>query len=187
MVLPPDQSGAHPHLLISAGKDGTIYLVDRDNMGRFNTTNRNVQTLANIFPFGTPLPGNYSSPVYYNGAVYFGPVADVVQMFRLSNGLLTTSPTSTSPQSYAYPGGSLAISANGDTNGILWAVRRDATGAGTLHAYDAANIATELYNSNQAGSRDQLDAGAKFSVPLVVNGKVFVATEGRFTVFGLMQ
>ena len=108
-------------------------------------------------------------------------------MFRLTNGLLTVSPTSTTPQSYAYPGGSLAISANSDLNGILWAVRRDSAGAGTLHAYDASNIATELYNSNQAGTRDQLDAAAKFSVPLVVNGKVFVATEGRFTVFGLLK
>jgi chitodextrinase len=188
MVLLPDQPGAHPHLLISAGKNGTIYLVDRDNMGRYDsTTNRNVQTLENIFPFGTPLPGNYSSPVYYNGAVYFGPVADVLQMFKLNNGLLGASPTSATSQMYAYPGGSLAISANGNTDGILWAIRKDSSGGGTLHAYDATSIATELYNSGQAGTRDQLDAAAKFSVPLVVNGKVFVATEGRFTVFGLLQ
>jgi hypothetical protein len=100
---------------------------------------------------------------------------------------LVTSPTSTTPQAYAYPGGSLSISANGNDDGILWAIRKNGTGAGTLHAYDASNIATELYNSDQAGTRDQLDAAAKFSVPLVVNGKVFVATEGRFTVFGLLQ
>jgi uncharacterized repeat protein (TIGR01451 family) len=186
MILLPDQPGAHPHLLVSAGKNGTIYVVDRDNMGHYNTTDRNVQTLDNIFPFGTPLPGNYSSPVYFNGAVYFGPVADVVQMFKLTNGLLSTAPTSTTPQTFAYPGGALSTSANGTSNGILWAIQKNGTGGGTLHAYDASNIAFELYNSDQAGTRDQLDAAAKFSVPLVVNGKVFVATEGRFTVFGLL-
>jgi hypothetical protein len=188
LILLPDQPGAHPHLLISAGKNGSIYLVDRDNMGHYNaSTNTNVQTLANIFPFGTPLPGNYSSPVYFNGSVYFGPVADTVQAFQLSNGLLSTAPTSRTAISYAYPGGALAISANGTSNGILWAVEKRSTAAGALHAYDARNLAVELYNSDQApAGRDALDAAAKFSIPLVVNGKVFVASEGRLTVFGLL-
>jgi hypothetical protein len=186
MILLPDQTGAHPHLLVSAGKNGTIHVVDRDNMGHYNNPDRNVQTLVNVFPFGTPLPGNYSSPVYYNGTVYFAPVADVVQAFRLTNGLLSTAPTSTTPQAYAYPGGALAISASGSTNGILWAVRKNGSAAGTLHAYDASNLAFELYNSNQAGTRDTLDAAAKFSIPLVVNGKVYVASEGRLTIYGLL-
>ena len=186
MVLLPDQPGAHPRMLISAGKNGSIHLVDRDNMSGYHPTDQNVQTLDNIFPFGQPLPGNYSSPVYFNGAVYFGPVADVLQMFKLTDGRLSTSPTSTTPQAYAYPGGSLAISANGTADGILWAIRKNGANPGTLHAYDASNIATEFYNSDQAGTRDKLDAAAKFSVPLVVNGKVFVATEGRFVVFGLL-
>jgi chitodextrinase len=188
LVLLPDQPGAHPHLLVGAGKNGTIYLVDRDSLGHYNTSsNTNVQTLQNIFPFGTPLPGNYNSPVYFNGSVYFGPVADNVQAFRLSNGLLSTSPTSRTVVSYAYPGGALAISANGNTNGILWAVEKRGLSPGTLHAYDAGNLANELYNSDQAvGARDVLDSAAKFSIPLVVNGKVFVASEGRLTVYGLL-
>jgi chitodextrinase len=186
MILLPDQPGAHPHLLVSAGKNGTIYVVDRDNMSHFHGTDQNVQTLNNIFPFGTPLPGNYSSPVYFNGAVYFGPVSDVVQMFKVSNGLLTTSPTSTTPQAFAYPGGALAISANGTQDGILWAVQKNGSNPGTLHAYDASNVAFELYNSDQAGTRDRLDVAAKFSIPLVMNGKVFVASEGKLTVYGLL-
>jgi hypothetical protein len=125
--------------------------------------------------------------VYYNGAVYFGPVADVVQMFKLTSGLLSTSPSSTTPQAFAYPGGALAISANGTTEGILWAVRKSGgSSSGTLHAYDAANLAFELYNSDQAGSRDTLDVAAKFSIPLVMNGKVFVASEGRLTIYSLL-
>jgi len=186
MILLPDQLGAHPNLLVSAGKDGTIYVVDRDNMGGYHPTNQNVQTLPNIFPFGAPLPGNYSSPVYYNGTVYFAPVADIVQAFRLTNGLLSTAPTSTTAQSYAYPGGALAISANGNSNGILWAVRKNGAADGTVHAYDAADLTVELYNSSQAGTRDTLDAAAKFSLPLIVNGRVYVATEGRLTIYGLL-
>jgi hypothetical protein len=186
MILLPDQPGAHPHLLVSAGKNGSIYLVDRDNMTHFHTADQNPQTLVNIFPFGTPLPGNYSSPVYYNGAVYFGPVADVLQVFKLNNGLLTTAPTSTSPEAYPYPGGALAISANGNTNGILWAVYRNGTANGALRAYDASNLNFELYNSDQAGTRDTLDIAAKFAIPLVVNGKVFVASNSKLTVYGLL-
>ena len=187
MILLPDQTGAvHPHILVSSGKDGSVTVVDRDTMGGFANPDRNVQTLANIFPFGTPLPGNYSSPVYFNGAVYFAPVADVVQMFRLSNGLLPTAATSTTAQVFGYPGAALSVSANGSANGILWAVRKNGQAPGTLHAYDAGNVAIELYNSDQAGTRDALDVAAKFSIPTVVNGHVYVATESSFTIFGLL-
>ena len=187
MILLPDQTGAvHPHILVSSGKDGSITVVDRDNMGGFANPDRNVQTLANIFPFGTPLPGNYSSPVYYNGSVYFAPVADVVQMFRLSNGLLPAFATSSTAQVFDYPGAALAVSANATTNGILWAIRKKGAAAGALHAYDAGNLAIELYNSDQAGTRDTLDVAAKFSLPLVINGHVYVASESKFTIYGLL-
>ncbi len=195
-LLLPDQPGAHPHLMISAGKDNAMYLVDRDNMGHYNASNDSqiVQSLVNIFPFGTPEPGNYSAAVYFNGTVYFSPIADTIQAFRLTNGLLSVSPTSRSSQNYAYPGGSMAVSANGSANGILWAVQRnataiddqDASAPGVLHAYDANDLSVELYNSDQAGTRDTLPAAAKFSVPLVANGKVFVATVNSLTVYGLL-
>jgi hypothetical protein len=190
VILLPDQTGAHPRLLIGAGKNATVYVVDRDNMGGFNPGNNSqaVQTLPNIFPKGTlPVPGNYSAPVYFNGSVYFGPVADTLQAFRLTNGLLSTAPTSRSSVTYAFPGGTLAISANGAADGILWSIQRTgASAAGVLRAYDPANLANELYNSNQAASRDTLDIATKFSVPLVANGKVFVGSVGQLTVYGLL-
>jgi hypothetical protein len=187
MILLPDQPGAHPHLLVSAGKNGSIYLVDRDNMTGYHSTDTNVQTIPDIFPFGTPLPGNYSSPAYFNGTVYFAPVADSLQAFKLNNGVLTTTPTSTSPQTYSYPGGAISVSANGTANGILWAVQKNGAASGVLRAYDASNLANELYNSEQAGLRDSIAApAAKFSIPVVVNGKVFVATESSLVVFGLL-
>jgi hypothetical protein len=190
VLLLPDQSGAHPHEMLSAGKDGSIYVVDRDNMGHYNPTDNSqiVQSLMNVFIGGSgDTTGNFSSPVYFNGSVYFSAVSDQVTAFQLSNGLLTTSPTSQSATSFGYPGGTLAISANGNSNGILWAVQRNGSAAtGTLHAYDASNLANELYNSNQAGSRDTLGIGTKFSIPLVANGKVFVTSATRLTVFGLL-
>jgi len=78
------------------------------------------------------------------------------------------------------------VSANGSSNGILWAVRKNGAGAGTLHAYDAANLAIELYNSDQAGTRDTLDVAAKFSILTVINGHVYVASESKFTIYGLL-
>ncbi|HEY2434211.1 MAG TPA: LamG-like jellyroll fold domain-containing protein [Vicinamibacterales bacterium] len=189
ITLLPDQSGTHPHLLVSAGKNGTIDVIDRDNMGHYHAADDSqiVQSLANIFPFGTPEPGNYSAPIYYNGVVYFSPVSDNLQAFALTNGRLSTSPTSRASEIFAYPGGTLAVSAAGNVNGILWAIERRGTASGALHAYDASNLGNELYHSDQAGSRDVLDEAVKFSAPLVANGRVYVASATRLTIYGLFQ
>jgi hypothetical protein len=196
-LLLPDQAGSHPHVALTAGKNGTIYVLDRDNLGHFNSANDNqiLQSLVNIFPGGTFTTGNFKSPVYFNGHVYFSADADNLKAFAVTNGLLSTSPTSQTSLVAGYPGATLAISANGSINGILWAVQRintDQTGQGTvapgiLHAYDAANLAIELYNSNQAaGGRDAMDFAAKWAAPLIANGKVFVASNGQLTIYGLL-
>jgi len=190
VILLPDQPGANPRLLISSGKNATVYVVDRDDLGGFNSNNNShaVQTLPNIFPNGTqPVSGNFSAPVTFNGSVYFAPQQDTLQAFGLTNGLLSNAPTSRSSENYGDRGGTLAISANGTTNGILWSIQRNGPSApGVLRAYDPANLANELYNSGQIGSRDILDIATKFSVPLVVNGKVFVGSLGQLTVYGLL-
>jgi hypothetical protein len=118
--------------------------------------------------------------------VYFGPVADVVQQFTFANGLLPAFPTSSTPQIFAYPGAAMSVSASGTNNGIVWAIQKSGTSPGTLHAFSAGNLSNELYNSNQAGSRDTLDVAAKFSLPLVINGKVYVVSESHMTIFGLL-
>ena len=189
VLLLPDQSGAHPHEMISAGKGGTVYLVDRDNMGHYNaSSDQIVQELVNIFPnYSGQEGGNFSSPVYWNGSVYFAPVTGTVQAFSLTNGLLSTSPTSQTSQTYNGRGGTMQISANGSSNGILWTLQTNGSGVpGTLHAYDATNLSKELYNSDQAGTRDALDEWDKFSVPVVANGEVFVAGTSQLTIFGLL-
>jgi hypothetical protein len=192
VMLVDQASGPYPHLLISAGKTGTIYVINRDNMGHYNPSNDNqiVQTL--FLANGGPELGNFSTPVYFNGYVYFGAVNDYVKAFRLSNGLLSTAPTSQSSVVYPCRGASFAISANGSANGILWAIQNlsdpnnNATTPGVLFAYDATNLANELYNSNQAGSRDTMDFPAKFSIPLVANGKVFIAGQTKLVAYGLL-
>ncbi|MGB0091240.1 MAG: fibronectin type III domain-containing protein, partial [Solirubrobacteraceae bacterium] len=189
VLLLPDQSGAHPHEMVSAGKNGTVYLVDRDNMGGYHSGgDQIVQSLTNIFPNNLGIEGgNFSSPVYWNGSVYFAPVAGPVQAFGLSNSLLTTTPTSETAQTYNGRGGTMAISANGASNGILWTLQTGGAGApGTLHAYDATDLTKELYNSTQAGTRDTLDEWDKFSVPVVANGEVFVTSTSQLTIYGLL-
>ena len=197
VILLPDQSGTHPHEVLTAGKGGTIYLVNRDSMGGVGNGNDNqiVQSLINVFPTGGgDETGNYSTPVYYNGSVYYAPVQGQVMAFSLTNGLLSTSPTSKSPETYngdtpsfAARGGELALSANGNSNGILWGLQSNGDSLpGTLHAYDPSNLAHEYWNSDQAGTRDQLDPWLKFTIPLVANGRVYVVSSGHLTAFGLL-
>ena len=189
VLLLPDQSGAHPHEMVSAGKNGSVYLVDRDNMGGYHSgSDQIVQSLTNIFANDLGQEGgNFSSPVYWNGSVYFAPVAGPVQAFALSNGLLTTTPTSKTAQTYNGRGGTMAISANGSNNGILWTLQTSGAGApGTLHAYNATDLTKELYNSNQAGTRDTLDEWDKFSTPVIANGEVLVTSVSQLTIYGLL-
>jgi hypothetical protein len=131
--------------------------------------------------------------------VYFGPISDNIQAFQLANGRLSTSAISRSPEMYKYPGATMAISANGSSNGLLWAIQRNgdcgvqltcsSATSGVLRAYDAGssgNTLIQVYSSDQMGTRDSLDFATKFSVPLVANGKVFVTSMTRLTVYGLL-
>jgi len=187
-VLLLDQPGPTPHLLITAGKGGTIYVINRDNMGHFQpgSDNQIIQSLPGVLPNGSLDQGNFSAPAFFSTYVYFAAVNDALKAFQLSSGLLSAIPTSQSSATYQNRGGSFAISANDSTDGILWAMQDNNPGNGVLHAYDASDLANELYNSSQAGSRDALDVASKFNIPLVANGKVFVASNGQLTAFGLL-
>jgi hypothetical protein len=183
LTLLPDQPGPVPHLAVSAGKSGKIYLLDRDNMGKFQTGSDSqiVQSIAGALGYAAN-DNEYSTASYWQGNVYFIGNGDVVKQFQLSNGLLSTRPVAVGTQVYGYPGANTSISANGASNGILWSIGP----AGVLHAYDASNVAHELYNSNQAGSRDQFGSAVRFSVPTVINGKVYVGGYSQLAVFGLL-
>jgi fibronectin type 3 domain-containing protein len=196
VMLLPDQPGAHPHLAITAGKSGTLYVVDRDNMGHFNSNNDNqvVQAIPDLFPNGTFITGNEKAPILWNNRLFFSAVSDKIKSFTLSNGVMSTSPSSQSSFVANYPGATLALSSNGASGGILWAVQRidaDPSGAGVkapgvLHAFDANNLGVELYSSAQNSSRDTLDFASKAAVPVVANGKVYVASLSQLTIYGLV-
>ncbi|MGB9433256.1 MAG: hypothetical protein WBQ89_13520 [Candidatus Acidiferrum sp.] len=184
MVLPDltDSSGNTWHLAVGAGKDTHMYVVDRDLMGKFNTdTDSAIYQQIN----GGLSGGVYSMPAYFNNTVYFGAVGDSLKAFSIVNAKLGASAASKSATSYAYPGASPSISANGTTNGIVWTVQNASTGV--LHAYDATNLASELYNSNQAANNRDQFSGNKFITPMIANGKVYVGTPNSVVVFGLLQ
>jgi outer membrane protein assembly factor BamB len=182
-LLLPDQvmaDGTVKHLAVGAGKDNKIYVVDRDSMGKFNPNfNTNWQTLI-----GTLAGGVWGSAAYYNGVVYYGGMGDSLKSLPITNAQLATTAATHSATTFPYPGATPAISANGTANGIVWALENGTIGA--LHAYDASNLGRELYNSNQAGSRDQWGPGNKFITPMIAAGKVFVGTQTGVAVFGLL-
>jgi len=187
--LLPDQPTTPPQLAGVSGKSQSIYLINRNDMGGYNPNNDSqiVQELDNMFLNGSgDDSGNWIPPVYFNGNIYFSPVNDNVQIFSLTNGLLSTSPISRSAESYYFPGGGMAISANGSNNGILWVVELVPSAPGVLHAYSPTNLANEFYNSNQAGTRDTMDLTVKFTIPAVANGKVFVGANSSLVVYGLL-
>jgi outer membrane protein assembly factor BamB len=184
MLLPDltDAGNVVRHLMVGAGKDGNIYVVDRDSMGKFSATGNNIwQQLSGVVPSGI-----YSTPAYFNGAVYFGDVGATLKAFTITNARLSSSPTSQSATQFAYPGTLPAVSANGSSNGIVWT--HENTAPAVLHAYDAANLTHELYNSNQAANgRDHFGTGNKFIAPTIADGKVFVGTTTGVAVFGLLH
>jgi len=184
MLLPDlvDAAGNVRHLLIGAGKDGNIYVVDRDSMGKFNpSANAIWQQLSGVLQSGI-----WSTPAYFNGTVYYGAQYAPLKAFTFSNAKLLATPQSQSPSQFGYPGTAPSVSANGAANAIVWA--NENGDPAVLHAYDAGNLADELYNSNQAANgRDHFGAGNKYITPTVADGKVFVGTTSGVAVFGLLH
>jgi hypothetical protein len=184
MLLPDltDADGTTRHLAVGAGKSGALYVVNRDAMGKFSATGNNIwQELP-----GALAGGIWSTPAWFDGTLYYGPVGRGVLAFTARSARFSSTPASQSASSFRYPGTAPAISANGTANAILWA--HENSDPAVLHAYDARNLARELYNSSQAaGGRDHFGAGNKFITPTIVAGKVFVGTQSGVAVFGLLH
>jgi hypothetical protein len=187
IVLLPDvkdSTGATRHLLVGGGKDQNLYIADRDNLGKFNAGGSDN---SNIYQELSGVGAIFSTPAFFNGVLYLGTVGGPLRAFPITTGKLATSPSSQTAISFAYPGTSPAVSANGTQNGIVWALESHTGSPAVLHAYDATNLAKELYNSKQAASgRDSFGNGNKFITPLVVNGKVYIGTPNGVAVFGLI-
>jgi hypothetical protein len=186
IIVLPDQPGPFPHLMTGAGKEGTIYLVNRNKMGRYNA-NGDIQIVQEL-PLA--LHSMFGVPVYFQNTVYFAATGDFIKAFQLTNGQFQATPVSQSANAYSYPGVGLSISSGPTGTGILWALDsqvavQNSTSA-ILHAFKADNLKSALYSSNTFKTRDAPGPGVKFTVPVVVNGKVYVGGASSLSVFGLL-
>ena len=183
VLILPDQPGAHPHELIQVGKNGRIEVLDREDLGGFNTYNNVVQEISG------QIGGLWGTPAYWNGNVYFWGIDDYLKQFELTAGQLSAIPKATGPVHSFYPGASPVVSSNGASGGIVWALRTDAYVDGrreVLYAFDANNVASQLYSSAEMGARDVAGKAVKFVVPIVANGKVYIGAQGEVDVYGLL-
>jgi len=176
-LILPDQPGPYRHELIAGGKQGIVYVLNRDNLGMFSANDSQVLQKVTLKP-GANNDVLFGSPAYWNNTLYFAPNASPLMAFPLSGGLLGT-PLKTSG---SYPGShSPSISANGNSNGVLWVV------TGQLFAFDAVSL-KPLYSTSQApGGRDTLPAVGHFVTQTVANGRVYVGTQNSLEAYGLLQ
>jgi hypothetical protein len=185
MLLPDqiDAKGNTRHLAVGAGKDTNIYVVDRDNMGKFNASSNNAiyQELPNALTSGA-----WSMAALLNNEVYYAGQGDHLKVFPITSALLATSPTGQSANTFPYPGATPSVSSNGAQNGIVWAIENQ-NGLGVLHAYDPTHLGSGLYDSNQAANNRDTFPYRKFVPPMIANGKVYVATNNYVVVFGLLH
>jgi hypothetical protein len=189
-IVLPDSAGntSHPHLMLASGKEGKIYLMDRNNLGRFNSTNDNV---LNAVPNGsgnnTPpvqIGGALSTAAFFNGTIYWvSGYSNHAYAYIINSARTALTVTSQTAISFGYLPGSVMVSANGTTAGIVWVMDRNAN---QIHAYNANSFTTELWNSGQkSGGGDNVGSVVKFAVPTVANGKVYVGTTNSLVVYGL--
>ncbi len=193
VVILPDTvaSAAHPHLALATGKVAILYLLDQNNMGRFNSsTNHDVQEVIPVPPPNTTLldGGNYGDVAYWNGNIYTTGQNFPLSQFQISNGAISTPQSATSTNSFPPRGGTPVVSANGTTGGITWIIDYtgwQSSGNSILDAYDATNVGTLLYSSPSTGA-GAAGPAVKFIVPTVANGRVYVGNQFSFSVFGLL-
>ena len=193
VLMLPDQQGSHPHILLQAGKEGRILVLNRDNLGGYAagaTSNTNaLQDIPN------QVKGLWSTPAYWNGNVYIWGTGDynsfdTPKLFKLNSGMLDTTPASVSTVSGGHPGGIFSVSSNGASDGIAWTVRTDGFttyGSAIIYAFDANDLSKILWESDTNAARDTPGPANKFSVPVVTNGKVYVAAVKELSVYGLFN
>lgn len=190
VILLPDSLGtaAHPHLAVATGKPGLLFLLDQTNLGKFNSILSQDLQEVNVQSNGlNVVTGVFGQPAYWNGNLYTAAFSDYLKQFTITSGTISTTPLSHSSGVYNKRGATPVISANNTSGGIAWALDISAypTGPAVLNAYDATNLATQLFSSPTSGTGAAGNA-VKFTVPTVANGKVYVGTQGRLDVFGLL-
>jgi hypothetical protein len=194
-VLLPDFAGPVPHLMIGAAKNGSLYVLNRDNLGKYSACPDLPSRAQVVVPTGdTPIPPILSTPLFWNDAVYVAPENSNLKAFPMPGGVLKSTPLALqSPEILGPQGATPVLSSNGANNAIIWLI--DTSGAlGTpntpaiLRAFEAGNLSNEIYNSATAPmDRDKAGLAVKFTVPTVANGKVYVGTQTELEVYGLLH
>jgi hypothetical protein len=182
LVLPDQIGAANPRLALTAGGNGVLYLINRDSLGGYVSSGAD-QALKEV-NLGRPV---YGLPAYWQNTVYVAAAGDSLKAYSLSTGKLADAPGSQSAATIGTPGAAPVVSSNGGTGGIVWIIDSSGADAGApaiLRAFDATNLARELYNS-ATKALDAAGAAAKYAVPTVANGKVFVGTQSEVSVYGL--
>lgn len=180
VMLLTGQSGATPNLVLGGGKTGTLYLLDRTDLGGYN---QDGDLVHQILPEAV---GNiFSAPAYFNGSVYYGGLSTPIQGFRLTEGRLQATPFTESADRFGYPGVTPSISSNGNRDGVLWGIARGSNGNARLVAYDALDLKKLLYDSDQTDGRDLFGKYNRFNVSTIANGHLYAASADRLAVFGL--
>lgn len=182
----PEQPGTYPHLLLAAAKTRSLYLLNRDNMGHFQSSSNN--QIVQYIPRAAQTK-IHVSPAHWRSAtcewVYASGVEGPLMTFSLSQGRLSSTAVSQTPTIFGYPSAVPVVSSNGDSAGIVWALENY---SGVLHAYSATDLSHELYNGKQApGGREDSERGVQFYVPMVANGKVYFGTRTHLYSYGLLS
>jgi hypothetical protein len=181
VLLMPTQSGVHPNEAVAADKEGKVFVVDRDDMGGFNPQRNDiVQTLK------TTAQGYFSTAAYTQQTIYYAGGNDSLCAYAVTNGKLSSLPTSRTAVTFGPGGATPSISANGENAGIVWAIKVRSGQPAILYSFDAQNLTHELYDSTQAGNRDKPGIGVKYTVPTIVNKKVYIGTQTEVDVYGLL-
>ncbi|HEY6370313.1 MAG TPA: pyrrolo-quinoline quinone [Candidatus Sulfotelmatobacter sp.] len=183
-LLLPDQPGRYRHLLLQTTKDSTIYVIDRDQMGKFH---RDTDDLVEIIHMSG---GGYGAMAYWNGRAYFAASDDDLRAYTIKNGQLTPSESST--RKFANPGATATVSAEGNKNGIVWAIATKVWNGpdnkpAVLYAFDATKLGQPIYTSEENSPRDRAAMATRFIIPVVVNGRVYFGARGEVEVYGLLQ
>ena len=188
VLMVPNQDGANANLLVNVGKEGRILVLNRNDLGGYAAgASSNTNIPQDILG---ETGGLWSTPAYWNGNVYMWGSGDVPKMFTMNSGVLDGTPSSKASVTSAFPGANFTISSNGTQDGIAWAVRTDmytTHGAGILYAWNANSLADELYESDTNNARDTAGGAMKFEIPVVTNGKVYLAGSHLLDVYGLLN
>jgi hypothetical protein len=183
-TLLPDQPGPHRHLLLQPTKHSILYVIDRDNMGKFHTDRDAIPQRISMSG------GGYGAMAYWNGRAYFAASDDYLRAYTIKNGQLA--PAESSAGKFANPGATPSVSADGNKNGIVWAVATRVWNGpdnrpAVLYAFDATKLGEPLYTSEQNSQRDRAAFATRFVIPVVVNGRVYFGTRGEVDVYGLLK